>query len=178
MARVRSKSKDAEVRAKPLTKSGAVKKTPVKPTAKRRRTTSTPPPPPPPTTTRSSRSQSRTRRPSYQIQEAQFSDNKSKSVSKDDDQLVPLDKNISSDELVQTAVPATKLPRVYWIKNYRELSPPWIGCSDFVPPVYVEYLMRSKKRLALGRKWEEGKNDKITNMEGALHTFVTSIELA
>lgn len=178
MARVRSKSKDAEVRAKPLTKSGVVKKTPVKPTAKRGRTTSTPPPPPPPTTTRSSRSQSRTRRPSYQIQEAQFSDNKSKSVSKDDDQLVPLDKNISSDELVQTAVPATKLPRIYWITNYRELSPPWIGCSDFVPPVYVEYLMRSKKRLALGKKWEEGKNDKITNMEGALHTFVTSIELA
>lgn len=36
--------------------------------------------------------------------------------------------------------------------------------------------MRCKKRLALGVKFKKG--DKITNMEGAMHTFVTSAELA
>ncbi|KAG9947313.1 hypothetical protein KCU85_g5840, partial [Aureobasidium melanogenum] len=84
--------------------------------------------------------------------------------------------DISSDNLVETPVPTAKLPRNYWITNSRELLPPWIACSEFVPPAMIEFLMRCKKRTALAVKFQKG--DKITNMEGAMHTFVTSLELA
>ncbi|KAH0342364.1 hypothetical protein KCU81_g5726, partial [Aureobasidium melanogenum] len=84
--------------------------------------------------------------------------------------------DISSDNLVETPVPKAKLPRNYWIANSKELSPPWIACSEFVPPAMIEFLMRCKKRTALAIKFQKG--DKITNMEGAMHTFVTSLELA
>lgn len=93
-----------------------------------------------------------------------------------EDSFRPLAADISSDNLVETPVPNTELPRNYWIANSKELSPPWIACSGFVPPAMIEFLMRCKKRLALREKFESG--DKITNMEGAMHTFVTSLELA
>jgi len=51
--------------------------------------------------------------------------------------------------------------------------PPLIGKSAFVSKQMVEHLMRDKKNLALGVKYVQG--DKITNMEGALHTFVTPL---
>ena len=51
--------------------------------------------------------------------------------------------------------------------------PPLISCSDFVPRPLVEVLMRKKKNSALGIKWVKG--DDITNMEGAMHSFVTPV---
>ncbi|PMD20410.1 hypothetical protein NA56DRAFT_749859 [Hyaloscypha hepaticicola] len=51
--------------------------------------------------------------------------------------------------------------------------PPLISCSDLVPRPLVELLMRRKKNSALGVKWVKG--DEITNMEGAMHTFVTPV---
>ncbi|KAI5209714.1 hypothetical protein E4T42_07432 [Aureobasidium subglaciale] len=174
MAIVRSSSKDIEKQMKPKTETG-LQKSPAKSPVKRgRKTTPTPPP-----TTRGSRSQSKARRPSVRITDSRNDEDipgNSKSARKDKSPLQPLSVNISSDDLVETPVPANKLPRNYWLANSEKLSPPWISCSEFVRPVMVEFIMRSKKRLALGVKWEKG--DKITNMEGAMHTFVTSIELA
>lgn len=51
--------------------------------------------------------------------------------------------------------------------------PPLISCSNFVPRSLVELLMRKKKSSALGVKWVKG--DEITNMEGAMHSFVTPV---
>ena len=51
--------------------------------------------------------------------------------------------------------------------------PPLMGVSRFVSKEMVEHLMRNKKNSALGVKYVVG--DQITNMEGALHTFVTPI---
>ena len=50
---------------------------------------------------------------------------------------------------------------------------PTIGVSPFVSKAMVEHLMRDKKDMALGVKYCPG--DAITNMEGALHTFVTPV---
>jgi len=53
-------------------------------------------------------------------------------------------------------------------------NPPlFIGKSPFVSTEMVEHLMRNKKDLALGIKYAPG--DKITNMEGALHTFIAPV---
>lgn len=54
-----------------------------------------------------------------------------------------------------------------------QTPPPVIGKSDFVPRNMVEHLMRDKKDFAYANKYHVG--DKITNMEGALHTFVTPV---
>ncbi|MBS0647809.1 MAG: hypothetical protein JSS10_01135 [Verrucomicrobia bacterium] len=53
------------------------------------------------------------------------------------------------------------------------LKPVVISASGFVPKAMVEHLMRNKKDSALGVKYEPG--DKITWMEGALHTFLTPL---
>lgn len=55
----------------------------------------------------------------------------------------------------------------------QNFPPPLIGKSEFVSKEMVEHLMRHKKDSALGIKYVEG--DQITNMEGALHTFVTPV---
>ncbi|VHO05040.1 hypothetical protein [Candidatus Rhabdochlamydia sp. T3358] len=54
-----------------------------------------------------------------------------------------------------------------------ELQPVIISQSAFVSKAMTEHLMTNKKDSALGVKYKKG--DKITNMEGALHTFVTPI---
>ncbi|MGB7127521.1 MAG: hypothetical protein WBD50_00315 [Candidatus Rhabdochlamydia sp.] len=54
-----------------------------------------------------------------------------------------------------------------------ELQPVIISQSAFVPKAMTEHLMTNKKDSALGVKYKKG--DKITNMEGALHTFITPI---
>lgn len=56
--------------------------------------------------------------------------------------------------------------------SYRT-SPPVLSKSAFVPDVMVEHLMRRKKDSALGVKYKAG--DFITNMEGAMHTFLTPV---
>jgi hypothetical protein len=173
MARLRdSPVKSPEKKATPET--GILKKTPAKsPTKRGRKGTPTPPP-----TARSSRSQSASRRPSVKVAKSETDANLRRKTRPEviEHPLRPLPANISSDKLVETTVPKAKSPRNYWIMNSKELMPPWISCSGFVPPAMVEFLMRCKKRTALGVKWVKG--DKITNMEGAMHTFVTSIELA
>ncbi|KAI9743363.1 MAG: hypothetical protein M1818_003209 [Claussenomyces sp. TS43310] len=50
--------------------------------------------------------------------------------------------------------------------------PPLMSCSAFVPRSLVELLMR-RKNGALGVKWLKG--DDITNMEGAMHSFITPV---
>ncbi|KAI4755417.1 hypothetical protein E4T52_12551 [Aureobasidium sp. EXF-3400] len=184
MARLRdSPTKDAKTKASPEKddktkaspqKSGVLKKTPVKSPAKRGRKESPSPPP----TIRSSRSQSATRRPSVKFAKSETDEHLRRKVRPEalEDLFRALPADISSDDLVETTVPKAKLPRNYWITNNQDLMPPWIACSGFVPPAMIEFLMRCKKRTALGVKWKKG--DKITNMEGAMHTFVTSIELA
>lgn len=51
--------------------------------------------------------------------------------------------------------------------------PPVISKSEFISREMAEHLMRHKKDSALGVKYKPG--DEITNMEGAMHTFVTPI---
>ncbi|KAG9638744.1 hypothetical protein KCU64_g13680, partial [Aureobasidium melanogenum] len=173
MAQIRgSPSKDAERQT--ATETGVRKKTPVKSAAKRGRNTTTSPPP----TARSSRSQPRVRRPSVKLANTNTDEhirNRSRPLQAKNP-LRPLAADISSDNLVETPVPKAKLPRNYWVANSKELSPPWIACSGFVPPAMIEFLMRCKKRTTLAVKFKKG--DKITNMEGAMHTFITSLELA
>ncbi|KAG9514443.1 hypothetical protein KCV07_g8113, partial [Aureobasidium melanogenum] len=173
MARIRgSPSKDAEKQT--TAETGVGRKTPVKSAAKRGRNTT----PSPPSTTRTSRSQSRARRPSVKLAKTNTDEHirKRSRPLEAKHPFRPLAPDISSDDLVETPVPKAKLPRNYWIANSKELSPPWIACSGFVPPAMIEFLMRCKKRTAIAVKFKKG--DKITNMEGAMHTFVTSLELA
>lgn len=57
--------------------------------------------------------------------------------------------------------------------NSDKLNPLVISKSEFVSKDFVEHLMRNKADSAIGVKYKPG--DKITNMEGALHTFVTPL---
>lgn len=52
-------------------------------------------------------------------------------------------------------------------------EPVVLSKSEFVPSTIVEHLMRDKKDTAIGVKYTRGSS--ITNMEGAMHTFVTPI---
>jgi hypothetical protein len=58
--------------------------------------------------------------------------------------------------------------------NYKT-RPPILSKSEFVPDSMVEHLMRDKKSTAIGVKYDESDNDAITNMEGAMHTFLTPV---
>ncbi|KAH7098629.1 hypothetical protein BKA62DRAFT_361638 [Auriculariales sp. MPI-PUGE-AT-0066] len=80
-----------------------------------------------------------------------------------------------SNALQQTTVPSRHNPRSHYLTDYTNApGPVVISCSEFVPLAFVEHLMRNKKDSALGVKFSsyEGSRDQITNMEGALHTFV------
>lgn len=70
--------------------------------------------------------------------------------------------------------------RSHYIENWQETQPPWVSSSSFAPVWLVEHLMRDKKDSALGVKFEPHATppDSITNMEGAMHTFVTPIVFA
>jgi hypothetical protein len=83
----------------------------------------------------------------------------------------------SSSLLLETIVPTGAEPRKVYLREYRNLPAPWIAHSDFIPQSMVEHLMRSKKDGALAVKFVENNDplDSITNMEGALHTFVNPI---
>lgn len=84
--------------------------------------------------------------------------------------------NINSSELVTASSVNFHLrsrldffdPAAKW-----RAPPPLVACSHFVPPPLVAHLMRLKKDSALGVKYRPG--DHITNMEAALHTWVTPI---
>jgi hypothetical protein len=75
-----------------------------------------------------------------------------------------------SDRLV-SALLKSRAVRQHYLKNPHDL--PTIVASPFIPPSIIEHLMRNKKDSALGVKYLAG--DAISNMEGAAHTFVTSI---
>jgi hypothetical protein len=62
---------------------------------------------------------------------------------------------------------------VFMKAGFTQSFAPIVSKSEFVPNKMAIHLMKHKKRLALGIKYEYG--DRITNMEGALHTFVTPI---
>jgi hypothetical protein len=85
-----------------------------------------------------------------------------------------------SDVLTKTNVPVGSNPRGWYLKDPSSVTPPCISCSEFVPDAMIEHLMRNKKNSALGVKFQAHRAppDKITNLEGALHTFVTPIMLA
>lgn len=51
--------------------------------------------------------------------------------------------------------------------------PVLISKSEFVPKALVEHIMRNKKDIAFGVKYEEG--DLITRMEGAVASFISSV---
>lgn len=55
----------------------------------------------------------------------------------------------------------------------RETSPPIVSKSEFVSDAMASHLMRNKKDSACGVKYQSG--DVITNMEGAMHTFLTPV---
>lgn len=86
---------------------------------------------------------------------------------------VTIFQNIDSSVLEQLSGEKTVLCREDFFDLAEKFPPPLIGKSDFVSKVMVEHLMRHKKNSALGVKYVPG--DQITNMEGALHTFVTPI---
>ncbi|KZO93908.1 hypothetical protein CALVIDRAFT_539559 [Calocera viscosa TUFC12733] len=82
-----------------------------------------------------------------------------------------------SDVLLPTKVFHGANVRSHYLSSPIEAPPPIISSSEFVHPLLIHHLMRNKKNRALGVKFEPGNNppDAITNMEGALHTFVTPI---
>src|ERR1700753_2188430 len=80
--------------------------------------------------------------------------------------------------LFKTIVPATEPePRRVYLSEYRKLRCPWIAHSKLVPVELIHDLMREKKDSAIGGKYVTNNKppDRITNMEGAMHTFVTPI---
>ena len=96
-----------------------------------------------------------------------------------------IDPHSSSSTLFRTSVPARVLePREWYICHSESQQPPWISHSYFVPPNVIQHLMRNKKNRAIGIKFDgrnclpDRKPDQITNMEGALHTFVTPVILS
>lgn len=89
------------------------------------------------------------------------------------DHYAPTFQDIDSSVLEHLPVGKTVLCREDFLGLADQFSPPLIGKSEFVSKAMVEHLMRHKKNSALGIKYVPG--DQITNMEGALHTFVTPI---
>ncbi|KAL5323112.1 hypothetical protein ACEPPN_007640 [Leptodophora sp. 'Broadleaf-Isolate-01'] len=84
----------------------------------------------------------------------------------------------SSDNVHISAVPANKSIRTFYLQAIKGgdteiLPPPVISASEFVPLALVEHLMRRKRGSALGSKFVPGAE--ITNMEGAMHTFVVPV---
>ncbi|MBS0649273.1 MAG: hypothetical protein JSS10_08640 [Verrucomicrobia bacterium] len=80
---------------------------------------------------------------------------------------------VHSNELIS-------LPEVRYRADFKKaiqgglpLKPVILSPSHFVSKSMIEHLMRNKKDSALGVKYKEG--DKVTWMEGALHTFLTPI---
>lgn len=79
-----------------------------------------------------------------------------------------------SGELVTTSLPATVSDvRKHFLERYYEIDQALVGVSPIVPEALVSHLLKTKKDSALKVKYEPG--DKITNMEGAMHTVVVPI---
>lgn len=81
--------------------------------------------------------------------------------------------SIDSSKIESLPVKQRILRREDFFSLAANFPPPLIAKSDFISREMVEHLMRHKKDSALGVKYVVG--DEITNMEGALHTFVTPV---
>jgi len=101
--------------------------------------------------------------------------------------IPPSDPLSRSDTLHVSPILANENPRTFYLKERRDgeylVPPPLISSSEFVPPSLITLLMRKKKSSAIGVKFVppgeyravKFKPDEITNMEGAMHTFVTPV---
>ncbi len=99
---------------------------------------------------------------------------------KDFDVLKEKFSKINSSELIDlnAIYPSPTLhTRQNFLKAFEEgkleAQPVVLAKSDFVPNAMVEHLMRHKQFLKLGEKYSTG--DCVSNMEGALHTFLIPI---
>ncbi len=93
--------------------------------------------------------------------------------------LPSLDLNCRSDALHISIVRSYLDLRTGYLEavetDESRVPPPLISRSDLVPRSLVELLMRKKKNSALGVKFLSKRGDEITDMEGAMHTFVTPV---
>jgi hypothetical protein len=91
--------------------------------------------------------------------------------------LPPQNPETSSSATHPSTIPATTTtgPRKHYLSNHNTFPPPLISSSPFIPKSMTVHLMQRKKSSAIGVKFETHCLDKITDMEGALHTFVTPI---
>ncbi|EPE35904.1 hypothetical protein GLAREA_05242 [Glarea lozoyensis ATCC 20868] len=89
--------------------------------------------------------------------------------------IPPIELKCSSSTTHPSSIPMNKDPRKHYLNNSAELPPPLISSSSFIPHSMTAHLMRRKKTSALGVKFETRCQDEITDMEGALHTFVTPV---
>lgn len=80
-----------------------------------------------------------------------------------------------SDVLHQSQIPAGdhEKARRHFLNSYHHQPGPVIAKSHFVPLALAEHLLRAKRDSALATKYLPG--SAITNMEGAMHTFVTPL---
>lgn len=81
--------------------------------------------------------------------------------------------NIDSSTLKMLQTSKKIADRSDFLKSGLKTPPPIIGKSHFVPNNMLSHLMRDKKNFAHAQKYHVG--DAVTNMEGALHTFVTPV---
>ncbi|KAL2063975.1 hypothetical protein VTL71DRAFT_4469 [Oculimacula yallundae] len=86
--------------------------------------------------------------------------------------------NVHMSKVHISNVPINKDIRDFYLEalendKITNVPPPIISASDFVPPALIEHLMRKKRDSALGVKFEP--DGEITNMEGAMHTFVVPV---
>ncbi|KAG9241758.1 hypothetical protein BJ878DRAFT_482644 [Calycina marina] len=98
--------------------------------------------------------------------------------------LPPRNPEARSDKIRISPVPADAAIRAFYLNERNHgrylVPPPLISSSGFVPPALITLLMRKKKNGALGVKFvpsggQGSRPDEITNMEGALHSFVTPV---
>ena len=83
-------------------------------------------------------------------------------------------RQVNSSQLIDVLGASNRAEFMHNAKQHRwNLEPVIISQSEFVPETLTSHLMRNKKYSALGVKYLPG--DSITNMEGALHTFVTPL---
>jgi hypothetical protein len=99
-------------------------------------------------------------------------------------QTPPPPPGCQSSSIHPSPIPSKSDPRAFYLAKIKSgdviVPPPLISSSEFVPRKLVELLMRRKKDTALGVKFSrsfgsKGGWDEITNMEGAMHTFVTPV---
>lgn len=78
-----------------------------------------------------------------------------------------------SDRIVTSEINGSTEPREYYLSRAATGEPgPLLAVSPFVPLALAQHLMTRKRNSAIGSKFLDDRSNSITNMEGALHTFV------